>query len=107
MVGRISSVDDRSPRGICSTRCLVSSCYFLSLKVSEENTLSKTYISVCKNVILSNLKNGTDKPPMRMSRGKHGKPMHFKHIEFEGKGRIVYSPTKPLPWGARVWIELD
>lgn len=67
----------------------------------------KTYISVCKNVILANLKHGTNKPPIRVSRGLHGKPRHLRTLQFVGTGRIVYSPNKPAPWGARVWIELD
>lgn len=67
----------------------------------------KTYISVCKNVILSNLKNGTHKAPIRVSRGLHGRPRHRHTLEFNGRSRIVYSPNKPAPWGARVWIEVD
>lgn len=67
----------------------------------------KTFVSVCKNVILSNLKNGTNKPPIRISRGLHGKPRHAQTFNFTGTGRIVYSPRKPAPWGARVWIEFD
>ncbi len=55
----------------------------------------RTYVSVCKNIILSNLKHGLHKPPIRVSKGLYGRP------------RIVYSPNKPAPWGARVWIELD
>ena len=67
----------------------------------------KTYISVCKNVILSNLKNGTRRPPIRVSRGLHGRPRHCHSLAFKAaKGRIVYS-LKPAPWGARVWIELE
>jgi hypothetical protein len=27
--------------------------------------------------------------------------------EFEGKGRVVYSPDKPLSCGAKVWIETE
>jgi len=67
----------------------------------------KTYVSVCKNVILSNLKHGTHRPPIRVSRGLHGRPRHRQTLSFSGKGRIVYSPKKPAPWGARVWIEID
>lgn len=67
----------------------------------------KLYITVCKNVILSNLKNGTNKPPIRVSRGLYGKPSHYHGMPFIGRGKIVYSPKKPLPWGARVWIELE
>lgn len=65
------------------------------------------YVSVCKNTILSNLKNGTNRPTIRVSVGKHGKPTRHHTMKFNGKGRIVYSPNKPMPWGARVWIELE
>jgi len=64
-----------------------------------------TYISVCKNVILSNLKHGKNDPPIRVSKGKHGKPDHCWGYEYENV-KIKYSPKKPMPWGARVWIEL-
>lgn len=66
-----------------------------------------TYVSVCKNTILSNIKHGTSKPPIRITVGLHGKPRRKQTFEFKGKGRIVYSPNKPAPWGARVWIEID
>jgi hypothetical protein len=67
-----------------------------------------TYVTVCKNVILSNRKHGTNKPPLRISRGKYGKPTHahnfnVAHPEFV---HIVYAPNDPLPWGARAWIEI-
>jgi hypothetical protein len=65
------------------------------------------YLSVCKNTILSNLKHGTKKPTIRVSEGKYGKPIRLHKFEFNGKGRIVYSPEKPMPWGARVWVELE
>jgi hypothetical protein len=69
--------------------------------------MSKTYVSVCKNTVLSNLKHGTNKPTIRVSKGKHGRPTHWHEFTFNGKGKIVYSPNKPMPWGARVWIELE
>lgn len=70
--------------------------------------MAKIYISICKNTILSNLKNGTDNPPIRVSQGKHGKPQRCHEYVFkDGDGRVVYSPDKPMPWGARVWIEVS
>ncbi len=68
--------------------------------------MKKTYISVCKNVILSNLKNGTNKPPIRVSVGKHGKPKHY-HRYKKGDFEIVCDMKNPQPWGARVWVEID
>lgn len=68
----------------------------------------KTYITVCKNVILSNLKHGTNKPPIRVSQGKHGKPTHHHILQVDKpeRMRFVCDMDNPLPWGARVWIEL-
>ena len=65
------------------------------------------YLSVCKNVVLSNLKHGKNDPPLRISEGKYGKPIHRHEFEFQGKGRIVYDPQNPMPWGARAWVEIE
>lgn len=65
-----------------------------------------TYISVCKNTILSNLKHGTKKPPIRVSNGLHGKPKRVHKFSAVGKVKVVYS-KKPAPWGARVWLEVQ
>lgn len=66
-----------------------------------------TYITVCKNTILSNRKRGCNKPPIRISNGLYGTP-HYAHVfEIQGAIKIVYSPDKPTPWGARVWMEVE
>jgi hypothetical protein len=65
------------------------------------------YITVCKNTILSNLKHGTNKPTIRVSDGKYGKPKRVHKFPFNAKGCIVCDMNNPLPWGARVWIEID
>lgn len=64
-----------------------------------------TYVTVCKNTILSNLKNGTHKPAIRVSQGKYGKPKRVH--QFQTEGRIAVRSGGPLPWGARVWLEID
>lgn len=71
--------------------------------------LKKTYITVCKNVILSNLKHGTNKPPIRVSQGKYGQPRHMHEFSVHGsnKVKVVCDMENPLPWGARVWIEVQ
>jgi hypothetical protein len=80
----------------------------------------KLFISVCKNTILHNIKRAKldlpPKPPLRISLGKYGKPSYAHEVPITGQcvqcghegpfGRVVYSPGKPLPWGARAWIEL-
>jgi hypothetical protein len=65
----------------------------------------KTYVSVCKNTILSNLKHGTDNPAIRVSRGLYGKARRQHSFERNGRIRVVQS-KKPAPWGARVWLEI-
>ena len=65
------------------------------------------YVTVCKNTILSNLKHGTNKPVIRVSQGKYGKPRRYKQYAINGNARVVCNMESPLPWGARVWIEVD
>ena len=69
------------------------------------------YITVCKNTILSNLKHKTNKPPIRISNGKYGKPKHAHEfpIIIDGRkiGRLVCDMDNPMPWGARVWLEIE
>lgn len=63
-----------------------------------------TYVTICKNTILSNLKHGTNKPTIRISKGKYGKAR--RQHTFTAKGRVTVRQGKPLPWGARVWLEV-
>ncbi len=65
------------------------------------------YITVCKNTILSNLKHGTNKPAIRVSDGKYGKPTYHHVYKQTGAMRVVADMKKPLPWGARVWVEVE
>lgn len=65
------------------------------------------YITVCKNTILSNLKHKTNKPAIRVSEGKYGKPKRVHNFTANGKVKICCDMKKPLPWGARVWIEIE
>ena len=65
------------------------------------------YVTVCKNVVLRNLKRGEHKPPLRVSRGKYGKPSYCSTLRHYGSVKIVYDPEHPLPWGARAWVELQ
>jgi hypothetical protein len=67
----------------------------------------KTYVSVCKNQILSNLKHNTNKPVIRVSKGLYGKPQRVHEYHKYGLVSIKYSPKKPAPWGARVWLEIE
>ena len=37
----------------------------------------------------------------------YSKNIKATEIAIDGKARVVYSPDKPLPCGAVVWIETD
>lgn len=63
-------------------------------------------IVVNRHKVLYNRKNGTREPVLRHSKGKYGKPVYSNEIIFEGKGRVIYNPDKPLPCGATCWIEI-
>jgi hypothetical protein len=67
----------------------------------------KTYVTVCRNAILRNLKQGRNDPTVRVSKGKHGKPRRYRNYR-KGKIRICGDMRqKPMPWGARVWVEIE
>ena len=66
----------------------------------------KTYITVCKNVILRNLKQNRNDPPIRVSKGKYGKPKHVHSLTID-RMTFKVDMKKPLPWGARVWVEIE
>jgi len=65
-----------------------------------------TIVNVNRTIIGRNHKTGERQPPIRVSRGKYGKPEYTNQFEAWGRVRVVYSPDKPLPCGARVWIEV-
>jgi hypothetical protein len=61
-----------------------------------------TYININKNVIAANAKHHRNDPPIRISRGKSGKPVYAHEIEIKGSSRLIYSADRPiLPCGAR------
>lgn len=67
-----------------------------------------TYISVNRQTIAHNRKHGTDDPPLRIAKGKHGNPVYAREIEIVGPSRVVYDPVKPiLKCGARLAIATE
>ena len=39
---------------------------------------------------------------------KTSKSNNYAHeVEIQGPSKVIYSPDKPLPCGARVWIETE
>jgi len=70
-----------------------------------------TFVSICKNQILANLKNGTNIPVIRLSKGMSGRPWRqHAPIEFKNINLKICSALgkddKPASWGARVWLEI-
>lgn len=71
--------------------------------MTEARELMKTIIHVNQAVIQSNRKNGTRKPPITVKTYKSN--TYADEVEILGPSKLVHSPHKPLPCGARLWIE--
>ena len=70
----------------------------------------KKIINVNRHVIAFNKKNGKDEPVISLKTYKENDYCHGAIIQDkEGNevARIVYSPDKPLPCGATLWITTD
>tara|TARA_R100001510_G_C7559270_1_gene139946 strand:- start:38 stop:277 length:240 start_codon:yes stop_codon:yes gene_type:complete len=65
----------------------------------------KKRIHINQHKIRSNKKNGTKEPVITVKTSKSNDYAH--EVKIEGPSRVVYSPDKPLPCGARVWIETE
>lgn len=65
----------------------------------------KKLIHVNMHVIRSNQKYGLNDPVITVKTYKDNTYAH--EVDILGPSRVVYSPDKPLPCGARVWIETE
>ena len=65
----------------------------------------KKKIHVNMHHIRHNKKHGTNKPVITVKTNKSNDYAH--EVDILGKSKLVYRPTKPLSWGARVWIETE
>lgn len=65
----------------------------------------KTIVHVNQHVIRDNRVKGENNPPLTVKTYKDNRYGH--EVEILGPCRIVHSPQKPLPCGARVWIETE
>jgi hypothetical protein len=65
----------------------------------------KKRIHVNQHKIKSNRKTGDREPVLTVKTYKDNTYCH--EVLIEGPSRIIYSPDKPLPCGARVWIETE
>ena len=65
----------------------------------------KKKIHVNMHYIRHNKKHGTNKPVITVKTSKSNNYAH--EVDILGKSKLIYRPTKPLPCGARVWIETE
>ena len=63
----------------------------------------KTIIHVNQHAIKRNAKAGTNEPVLTVKTYKSNTYAH--EVRIDGPSTLVYRPDKPLPCGARVWIE--
>jgi len=63
----------------------------------------KTIVHVNQHKIRSNQKHGEDEPVVSVKTYKENRYAH--EVRILGPSVVRYSPRKPLPCGARVWIE--
>ena len=65
----------------------------------------KTIVHVNQHKIRSNARSGARDPVFTVKTYKSNTYAH--EVEIGGPCKIVYSPDKPLPCGAKVWIETE
>jgi len=68
--------------------------------------MPKLFININKHIIAKNNKTGAKDPPIRVSKGRYGKPKYFSEVKGQG-WKFIYNPDKPLPCGAKVWFEVE
>ena len=65
----------------------------------------KTLVHVNQHVIRANGKTGERNAPLTVKNYKSNTYAH--EVILHGPSKVVYSPDKPLPCGAKVWIETN
>ena len=65
----------------------------------------KTLVHVNQHVIRANGKTGERNAPLTVKTYKSND--YAQEVLLHGPSKVVYSPDKPLPCGAKVWIETD
>lgn len=65
----------------------------------------KTVVHVNQHIIKSNYKNKECKPVLTVKTYKDN--VYASEVVIKGDSKIVYRPDKPLPCGAKVWIETE
>ena len=65
----------------------------------------KKRIHINQHIIRSNKKNDEKEPVITVKTYKSNDYCH--EVIIDGPSKVIYSPDKPLPCGAKVWIETD
>ena len=65
----------------------------------------KTLVHVNQHVIRANGKTGARNAPLTVKTYKSND--YAQEVILHGPSKVVYSPDKPLPCGAKVWIETN
>lgn len=67
--------------------------------------MTKIIVVMNRHIIAKNRKHGTTDDPIRVSKGRYGKPTYCSRYDISG-GILIYDPDHPLPCGATAWIEI-
>jgi hypothetical protein len=66
------------------------------------------WIVVNLHIIANNRKTGLAEAPIRVTKGKHGKPRYGSKVRLTGPATLVYNASKPvLPCGAHLAIQTE
>ena len=65
----------------------------------------KTKIHINQHVIRKNTKTGERSPVITVKTYKTND--YCMEVEIQSPCKVIYSPDKPLPCGAKVWIETE
>jgi len=65
----------------------------------------KTIVHVNQHIVKKNTKTGSREPVLTVKTYRSNDYAH--EVVIKGPSKVVYSPDKPLPCGARVWIETE
>lgn len=65
----------------------------------------KKIIHVNQHIIRRNKKTGKNEPVITFKTYKETR--YCYEVSIDGPSRVIYSPEKPLPCGAHVWIETE
>jgi hypothetical protein len=65
----------------------------------------KSIIHINRNIIQANAKHGRQDPICRVQQGSNVR--YAMEVVIDGPSRMIYAPDRPLPCGAKLWIETE